>query len=159
MHDWPPTNCTKPSVFFIPTLPSDNPKAKDAAERIEGVAFFSTDHGCEYHPHANHQRSVKGASDVLTARVASPSSSVLQTSSGFSDERIQGEPVESLFVGNVVGALSAIPSCPSLHLPSPLPSQFTFTYTAWNPNAQYPHYPRTRTSFWVAVAGTNGFTL
>ncbi|SJL14214.1 uncharacterized protein ARMOST_17669 [Armillaria ostoyae] len=92
MHDWPPTNCTKPSVFFIPTLPSDNLKAKDAAERIEGVAFFSTDHGCEYHPHANHQQSVKGVSDVLTAKVA-PSSSVLRTSSGFSDERIQGELV------------------------------------------------------------------
>ncbi|PBK88673.1 hypothetical protein ARMGADRAFT_1084231 [Armillaria gallica] len=59
-----------------------NPKAKDAAERIEGVAFLSTDHGCEHHPHANHQQSVKGASDVLTAKVASLASSVLRRASG-----------------------------------------------------------------------------
>ncbi len=65
---------------------------------------------------------------------------------------------ETLFVSNVVGAISAIPSCPSLHLPSLLPSQFTFTYTPWNTNVQDPHYPRTRTSFWAAVAGTYGLT-
>ncbi|KAK0215969.1 hypothetical protein EDD85DRAFT_440916 [Armillaria nabsnona] len=93
-----------------------NTKAKDAAACIENVAFPPTDHDCEHDPHPNHQRSVKEASGECQGRVngiqcVTDGSRVcrclrLEEEEPFGDEQL-------LLVGNVGGALGALPSSPS----------------------------------------------
>ncbi|SJL14336.1 uncharacterized protein ARMOST_17792 [Armillaria ostoyae] len=87
---------------------------------------------------------------------------------------VMDDAKESLFVDNVVGALSAMP-CNTTYLPTYLPTvapvcavttssfsaplpglRFTFAY---NPDAQNPHYLRMRTFFQVAVAGMYGLPI
>ncbi|PBK85117.1 hypothetical protein ARMGADRAFT_592215 [Armillaria gallica] len=128
MEDWPPTNCT--SLRWLPAF-----YAKDLvgphATRIRKQTpwlnaykrmppFFSTDHDCEHHPHANHQKSAKEASDVslrVAGRIAHRRHPAcygqLQVCSTRGGKILRPRtPLD--------GALNAVPSCLSLHLPSPL---------------------------------------
>ncbi|PBK85132.1 hypothetical protein ARMGADRAFT_1087799 [Armillaria gallica] len=115
-----------------------NTKAKDAAACIENVAFSPTDHDCERDPHPNHQRSVKEASGECQGRVTGIQCVTdgsrclrLEEEGPFGDEQL-------LLVGNVGGALGALPSSPSFSASLP---GLRFA-SAYNPDAQNPDYPR-----------------